>query len=430
MACTLVVGGQWGDEGKGKIVDLLAAEVAHVVRAQGGANAGHTIVIDQREYKFHLIPSGILQPHAQCYLGAGVVIDGQKLLEEIDQLNDIEMRGRLWISARAHLVLPYHKTLDTLIECRKGLKAVGTTGRGIGPCYADRTSRIGIRVGELLDLDCLNLRLRDIVEAKNVELTTVYGADAIAFETLRELVKNLAEQLGPYITDVEARLIVAKKSGEGILLEGAQGTLLDTSYGTYPYVTSSPTCSAGILLGAGLAPKYLDRTIAVMKAYCTRVGNGPFPTEDAHMITADHASVREVGTTTGRNRRMGWFDAVLARWSVDINGADGIALTKLDILDTLSEIKVCVAYQLDGKIIDTIPASTNDLVRVKPIYERLPGWQVSTRQAKEFNQLPKQAQDYIQFLSKAMGAPISIVSVGPDRSETFVVDHPAHKEMA
>lgn len=426
MTTVMVVGGQWGDEGKGKFVDLLAAEAKHVIRAQGGANAGHTILIGQAEYKLHLVPSGILEKVPTCYLGAGVVLDPIILLDEIEMLEKagVTVKGRLWISSKAHLVMPYHKLVDKLAGGR-----IGTTGRGIGPCYADKALRIGIRVGDLDNADRFKAVLQETLAIKNLELEKIYETSPIDFEALYNEYIGYAKQLAPFIADVEQMIMQASQKNENILLEGAQGTLLDNTFGSYPFVTSSSTCASGICLSAGLGPKHINHTLVILKAYCTRVGLGPFPTEDPTVVSADHMTIREIGTTTGRKRRLGWFDAVMARWAVQLNGADGIAITKLDILDDVEEIKICSGYRLDGKEIFHIPSKADDLARVEPIYETMPGWKQPTIALTHYDQLPAAAKAYLKRISDLSGIPIVMISVGPERSQTLIISSPfANKE--
>ncbi|MDP1836793.1 MAG: adenylosuccinate synthase [Chlamydiales bacterium] len=426
MTTVMVVGGQWGDEGKGKFVDLLAAEAKHVIRAQGGANAGHTIVIGHAEYKLHLVPSGILETSPTCYLGAGVVLDPAILLDEIEMLAKagIKVKGRFWISSKAHLVMPYHKLVDKLSGGR-----IGTTGRGIGPCYADKTLRIGIRVGDLINAERFKTVLQQTLAIKNLELEKIYNTTPIAFDTLYNEYIGYAKQLAPYIADVEQMIMQARQKNENILLEGAQGTLLDNTFGSYPFVTSSSTCASGICLSAGLGPKHINHTLVILKAYCTRVGLGPFPTEDPTVVKADHVTIREIGTTTGRKRRLGWFDAVMANWAVQLNGADGIAITKLDILDDVEEIKICSGYRLDGNEIHYVPCNTDDLARVEPIYETMPGWKQPTCDLTHYDQLPAAAKAYLKRIADLSGIPIVMISVGPERSQTLIISSPfANKE--
>ncbi len=416
MPVIIIVGAQWGDEGKGKVIDLLAEQAHHVVRGQGGNNAGHTVVVDGKEHKLHLLPTGILHPHIQCYIGAGTVIDPAALLQEMKGLNS---EGRLWISPKSHLIMPYHKVLDGLQEAHKGALSIGTTGKGIGPCYTDRAARLGMPLGLLIEPDRFRARLRQVLEYKNREIVNLFGGAPLDLEEIAQEYLAMGEQLKPFLSNVEFQLAHAHAQGDTILAEGAQGTLLDVTFGTYPYVTSSSCTASGICQGIGLGPSTVWETCGVIKAFTTRVGNGPMPTEDPHFPLQDHAAIREIGTTTGRKRRLGWFDAVLARASVALNGLTAMALMKLDVLDTLPEIKVCVAYQLDGKSWELPPESSDDLFHVQPIYQTLPGWNSSTRSIRDFESLPKAAQDYINFLQTQCGIPIRMISVGPDRAETI-----------
>ena len=427
MPSVIVVGMQWGDEGKGKVIDLLTSEARAIVRAQGGNNAGHTVIVGKEEYKLHLIPSGILQPQTECFIGAGTVIDPSVLLEEMDGLKNrgITVDGRLWISTAAHVIFPYHRICDSLYEETKGSRRIGTTGRGIGPCYADKANRIGIRMGEFVRPDLLEKALRTVVTMKNAELTNLYQSEPIDIEQLLAEQLQLADRLRPFVKGIEKTvydLVVTQQ--ENVLLEGAQGTFLDSSTGTYPFVTSSNTVAAGICAGAGLGPSHIDQTLGIIKSYTTRVGNGPLPSETSEdEIFMDPSKGREIGVTTGRQRRIGWFDAVLARQAVRVNGATALALTKLDILDHAERIKICVAYELDGQQIDELPSVAEDLERVKPLYESLPGWKMSTREIRNYEALPENARRYIERIETLCGIPISILSVGPARDETLIIDN-------
>lgn len=412
MPCFIIVGTQWGDEGKGKIIDLLTPDAQHIVRAQGGNNAGHTLVIHGVEFKFHLIPSGILHPHTQCYIGAGTVIDPAVLLEELAMLRSrgIDPKGRLWISPSAHVIFPYHREIDLALEKKKGVRAIGTTGRGIGPCYVDKAHRIGIRIAELIHDDLLTEILPSITSFHEG-----FDPKSILFEY-----RQYAKQLAPYVGPVEQYIHDALSRNETVLLEGAQGTFLDNTHGTYPYVTSSNTLAAGICAGAGVGPTDVQHTLGIIKAYTTRVGNGPLPSEDSSVLQ-DHKISREVGTTTGRKRRVGWFDAVIARTAVRLNGITSLALTKLDILDTLPVIRICVDYEINGKKLDHFPYLSSDLEKVTPVYEEMPGWVQDTSKLTSYDQLPQAAKNYIDRISELSGAPISILSLGPDRTQTIVL---------
>jgi adenylosuccinate synthase len=418
-----VIGMQWGDEGKGKVIDLLSESATHIARAQGGNNAGHTILALGKEFRFHLIPSGILYPHTKCYIGGGTVIDPRSLLAEIEELkkNGIPYLKRLFISPYAHIVFPYHRLMDQLIEKQKGGAAVGTTGRGIGPCYVDKVARVGIRLADLLDPVSFRSKLLEAVRLKTKELETLYSHEPLRWEPIYEEYLQYAKELAAFVAPVEELLYQASKKGEKILFEGAQGALLDVSFGTYPFVTSSCTLSGGICAGLGVGPSQIDQTLGVTKAYTTRVGNGPFPTELSQSelsLFPDHLASREVGTTTGRKRRIGWFDAFLLRHTVCLNGADSLALMKLDILDGLEEIKICTGY----KHCKTFPATIDDLSRAVPIYETHPGWRESTRDVKIYDDLPQLAKRYVRRIEELCDVPVSLISVGPEREKTLWLD--------
>lgn len=424
MPSVIVVGLQWGDEGKGKMVDLLAEKAKHVVRAQGGNNAGHTIVVKGEEFRFHLIPSGILYPHTRCYIGGGTAIDPAVLLQEIQGLikRGVKLQGRLFISPYAHIILPYHREIDQLSEKKKGANAIGTTGRGIGPCYTDRAARIGIRICELISPEIFKKHLAKALAQKNEELKLLFNAPALDLEKIVKEYAAYGSQLAPFVSSVEEELGQAVKKGEKILFEGAHGTFLDITFGTYPYVTSSSTLAAGVCGGAGLGPSSIDHTLGVVKAYTTRVGNGPLPTaltqeEERHFM--GHEEAREIGTTTGRKRRLAWFDAVLIRQAVRLNGVDSLALTKLDILDSLPHIKVCTSYRLNGKKWETPPPLVEDLEMVEPVYETLEGWQTSTKECANINELPKAARKYLARIEELCEVPISAISLGPEREKTI-----------
>lgn len=421
------MGMQWGDEGKGKVIDLLSEKAHHIARAQGGNNAGHTILVKGQEFRFHLIPSGILYPKTKCYVGGGTVIDPAWLLKEMEGLShhSIQFEKRLFLSPYAHVVLPYHRLLDQRIEQRKGKAAIGTTGRGIGPCYVDKTRREGIRVAELIRPSLFQSRVEAILPLKNEELQKMYDHPGFSLE---EIVREYAEYgrlLAPFVAPVEELLFAAAQKEEPILFEGAQGALLDVTFGTYPYVTSSSTIAGGVSAGLGFGPSRMSAVLGVTKAYTTRVGNGPLPTELSESELAlfpDHASSRELGTTTGRKRRMGWLDIVLLKHTICLNGADSLALMKLDILDELEEIRICVGYKLDGKALKSFPAALEDLEKVEPIYETLPGWKSSTRDIHVYNELPVHAKGYLRRIEQLLDASISLISVGPDRERTIWMD--------
>ena len=422
MPAIVLVGAQWGDEGKGKATDLLGDTVDYVVRYQGGNNAGHTVVIGSEKYALHLLPSGILSPNVVPVIGNGVVIDPAVLLEEI---RGLDARGintsKLVISTNAHLITPYHRTIDKVSERFLGKSKIGTTGRGIGPAYADKISRIGIRVQDLFDSSILEQKLEGALNDKNQVLTKVFNRKNMAVSEILEEYLAYAEILRPYVADTSLLLDKALKAGKTVLLEGSQGTLLDVDHGTYPFVTSSNPTAGGACTGSGIGPKAITRVIGIVKAYTTRVGSGPFPTE---LLDDDGDKLRtighEYGTTTGRNRRCGWYDAPIARYAVRINGLTDFFLTKLDVLTGWEKIPVCVAYDVDGTRHDELPASQTDFHHAKPIYEYLPGWKEDISKARTLSDLPKNAQDSVQYLEEISGAPISAIGVGPGRDETIM----------
>lgn len=423
MSVVIVVGAQWGDEGKGKIVDLLSENFDMVARYQGGANAGHTVIIHDKKYVLHLIPSGILHPHAECVIGNGVVIDPLALLEEIRLLESegIKVQGRLWISQKAHLIMPYHKLLDTASEEKEGAQKIGTTGRGIGPAYVDKADRKGIRIVDLLDRELFEQKLRRNLTEKNEVLNKIYGKLPLDVESIVREYLEFDRLIDPYIKDVSVYLSNAIEEGKSVLLEGAQGTLLDVDHGTYPFVTSSNPVSGGACIGVGIGPTRITEVMGVMKAYTTRVGAGPFPTE---LTGAEGEFLRregqEFGATTGRPRRCGWFDAVVARYAVRINGIDSLAITKLDVLDRLEHIQVCKGYRFDGKLLKEFPTDPRILQGCEPEYQTLPGWQQPTHEARRWEDLPAAARQYLEYLETLTGSAIKIVSVGSQRSQTII----------
>jgi len=421
MPVVAVIGAQWGDEGKGKVVDLLAEEARVVVRFSGGDNAGHTVVNRYGKFKLHLIPSGIFSTQATSIIGNGVVINPAVFIDEVDQLNQRGVdTSRLFISDRAHLVMPYHLLLDGLEEELRGGKAIGTTRKGIGPAFADKIARLGIRTGDLLDREVFRERLHFILNYKNTILTKVYEASPLSEDEVYRQYCQYGERLAPCIRETTVLLEEAIKRGEMVLLEGAQGALLDPDFGTYPYATSSSPLSGGSCLGAGLGPARIDQTLGVFKAYCTRVGGGPMPTELADETgNLIREQGHEYGTTTGRPRRCGWFDAIAARFSTRINAFTRAAITRLDVLDILPSLKICVGYELDGKPVDDFPASATALDRCQPIYEELPGWQVPTGEIKQYDQLPALARRYIDRLEELIGCPVSLISVGMRREQSI-----------
>jgi adenylosuccinate synthase len=423
MPVTVIVGGQWGDEGKGKIVDLLSQKVDIVARYQGGANAGHTVVHEGRKTVLHLIPSGILNPACTCILGAGMVIDPAQLMEEIAQIEStgVKVEGRLFISHQAHLIMPYHKVLDELNEKALGSQAIGVTGRGIGPAYTDKYTRVGIRIVDLLDHDLFMLKLEANIKAKNQLIQKLHHGHELDRQAILDYYLDFDRRIDPLVKDVSIFLNDAIDAGRDVLCEGAQGTLLDIDWGTYPFVTSSHPTAGGAAIGLGIGPTRIDRVISVIKAYTTRVGAGPFPTEfDEDLSESMRKAGGEYGSTTGRARRCGWFDAVIARYSARVNGASAWALTKLDVLSHLSEIKICVGYEAEGKRIEQFPAETRLLQNCRPIYEALPGWNKSISQVKHYDDLPVEAKHYIKRIEELTGIPAEIISVGSDRNETII----------
>jgi len=423
MPAIVLLGAQWGDEGKGKATDLLGDRVDYVVRYQGGNNAGHTVVIGDQKYALHLLPSGILSPNVIPVIGNGVVIDPAVLLTEIKGLNERGIdTSKLKISTNAHLITPYHRTIDKVSERFLGKAKIGTTGRGIGPAYADKINRIGIRVQDLFDPSILKQKIEAALHDKNQILIKVFNRKGITVEEVLTEYLGYAEILKPYVVDTALLLDQALKAGKNVLLEGSQGTLLDVDHGTYPFVTSSNPTAGGASTGSGIGPTKITRVIGILKAYTTRVGSGPFPTE---LFDADGDALRkiggEVGVTTGRNRRCGWFDAPIARYAVRVNGLTDFFLTKLDVLTGWEKIPVCVAYEVDGVRVEELPASQTDFHHAKPIYEYLPGWKENISTAKSIDDLPVNAREYVKFLEKVSGAPISAIGVGPGRDETIVV---------
>lgn len=423
MANTVIIGAQWGDEGKGKIVDLLSARSQVIVRFQGGNNAGHTIKVGNEETILHLVPSGILHPGALCLVGNGVVLDPEVFLREIDELGargvDVSP-GRLAVSKKAHLILPYHKSLDKAREAKRAGHKIGTTGRGIGPCYEDKAARVGLRAGDLADPALVRAKVRHALLEKNVLLRELYKFEPLDPDAVSDDLLALAPRLLPYVQDTDARLHAAMDADANVLFEGAQGIHLDIDHGTYPFVTSSNTVAGNAAAGSAVAPSALERVVGVIKAYTTRVGSGPFPTEllddaGSYLRTNGH----EFGATTGRPRRCGWFDAVVARESVRLNGITDLALTKLDVLQNLPVLKICVAYELDGKTLDYLPQEEGALERVTPVYEEVPGFEEDISGCRDFAELPDTVRAYVERLEKLAGARISFVSVGPGREQTI-----------
>ncbi len=422
MPVQVIVGAQWGDEGKGKIVDMLSERANIVARYQGGANAGHTVCIGEKEYVLHLIPSGIFHQHISCVIGNGVVIDPVALMKEIGQLQSagINIGGRLRISHNAHLIMPYHKQLDSIHE-QKSSK-IGTTGRGIGPAYIDKAMRTGIRIVDLLNRDVLARKLKANIDEKNQILTKVYGETKIDVDAIIAEYQEFDEKIDEYITDTSLYLNTALKEGKRIIAEGAQGALLDVDHGTYPFVTSSNPTSGGACTGLGIPPTSVDSILGIVKAYSTRVGNGPFPTE---LIESTGERLRtighEFGATTGRPRRCGWFDAVALRYSAMINGIQKIAITKIDVLDAFDEIRVCIGYEYDGRRLKTFPTDVRSLEHITPVYETFEGWKVPLSNISSYHELPLQARRYIETLSHLTGTGVALVSVGPRRDQTILI---------
>ena len=428
MPTKIVLGAQWGDEGKAKVVDYLTLKADVVVRYQGGANAGHTVIVGDTEFVFHMIPSGIMHEDKACVVGNGVVIDPEAMLAEIDDLEGkgFSVAGRFFVSHIAHMVMPYHKALEKASEESKDGVKIGTTGRGIGPAYRDKVERThGVRVMDLLDPARLRDKLRASINAKNEILTKVYGQDPLDVGLILDAYVGYGERLAPYVTDASVYLNQAIDQGKQVLFEGAQGTLLDIDHGTYPYVTSSNTTAGGACTGTGIGPTRIDEVIGVTKAYTTRVGSGPFPTElEDEIGTTLGERGHEFGTVTGRKRRCGWFDAVLVRQAVKVNGINGIALTKIDVLDGIGDLKVCTGYRIDGVDFDYLPASSVQQANVEPIYETMEGWDESTEGARSWADLPATAVKYIRRIEELIEAPVSLLSTSPEREDSILVHDP------
>ena len=428
MANVVVIGAQWGDEGKGKVVDIYTEFADDVVRYQGGNNAGHTLVVGDEKVILHLIPSGILHAGKRCVIGNGVVLDPEVFIMEITKLKAggyLKDDKSLLLSEALHIIMPYHKRIDIARERRSGAKKIGTTGRGIGPAYEDKIGRRGIRLMDLLDEKTFSRKVKEVLEEKNLILTQLLGDQPFTFEEIYDEYMGYAETLRKYAADTSLLLHQDIKAGKSILFEGAQGTLLDVDHGTYPYVTSSSTTSGGACTGSGVSPREIHEVIGISKAYATRVGSGPFPTEledeTGEML---RQAGREFGSTTGRPRRCGWFDALVARYAVRVNGLSGIAITKLDVLSGLETIKVCTGYSYRGSVLDEIPASLEVMEQCTPIYEELPGWSEDITKAKSMAELPENARSYVARVEVLSGAPVVLVSVGPRRDETIVLRNP------
>ena len=431
----VIIGTQWGDEGKGKVVDLITDKVSSVVRFQGGHNAGHTLVIDGQKTVLHLIPSGILRDNVECLIGHGVVLSMSAMIKELGELDaaGVDAKSRLKISPGCPLIMPYHVALDNAREVKRGKAAIGTTGNGIGPAYEDKVARRGLRVGDLLDEVAFAEKLKEVMEYHNFALTNYYGVDAVDYEaTLTEALEQ-AKVVIPMITDVTEQIHQHIKNNENVLFEGAQGALLDIDQGTYPYVTSSNTTSGGAVTGSGVGVTDIDYVVGIVKAYTTRVGGGPFPTELIYDVSTDEGDEIgktlgtvgcEFGATTGRQRRCGWLDMVTLNRSFNLNAVTGICLTKLDVLDSLDSIKICIAYELNGVEVTTPPYDAQGYADAKPVYIEMPGWNTSTIGTSSFDSLPIEAQNYIRKVEELSGLPIDILSTGPDRDETLILKHP------
>jgi adenylosuccinate synthase len=425
MPAYAVLGAQWGDEGKGKIVDFLAKDAHIVARFAGGNNAGHIVVNDDGKFSFHLIPCGVFWPQALNVIGNGVVIDPDVLLEEIDDLRSrgIDISDRIVVSERAHLIMPYHVLLDELSERARGASRLGTTGKGIGPAYADKAARTGVRAADLLDIEALLPRLENILKYTNSVITKVYGGDALSFEDVFDKCRRWSERLVPYIGQAEKIVNQALAAGENVLLEGAQGVLLDLDHGTYPFVTSSNPTIGGASVGVGVSPTHIEGITGVFKAYTTRVGTGPLPTE---LLDETGETIRELaqefGTTTGRPRRVGWFDAVAAKYSALINGYTSAVLTRLDVLDGFETVRICTHYLMeDGEKTDDFPGGVAALEKARPIFEEMPGWDTPTASVRQYEDLPRKARDYVERIQELIGCPVDLISTGPHRDETVIV---------
>ena len=423
----VVIGAQWGDEGKGKIVDWLTDHAQGVVRFQGGHNAGHTLVIGGKKTVLHLIPSGILRDKVACYIGNGVVLSPQALVEEIEMLEKagVEVRPRLKVSEACPLILPHHAALDQAREAAKGASKIGTTGRGIGPAYEDKVARRAIRLQDLFHPERFGVKLRELLDFHNFVLKNYLRAEAVDFQKTFDETLRLAERIKPMVADVPRLLYEAQKAGHNLLFEGAQGTLLDIDHGTYPYVTSSNCVAGAAAAGAGIGPQHLHYVLGITKAYTTRVGSGPFPTELDDEIGRQLASRgNEFGATTGRPRRCGWFDAAALKRSIQLNGVSGLGVTKLDVLDGMETVQLATGYRLNGEVSDILPVGAEELEECEPIYEEMPGWKESTVGLTGYAQLPKAAQNYLKRIERICGVPVDLISTGPERAQTIVLRHP------
>jgi len=425
MPSVVLIGGQWGDEGKGKVTDFLAEKADIVVRYQGGNNAGHTVVVGEEEFKLHLIPSGILYPDKTCIIGNGVVIDPAVLIQELDYLAERGINtDNLRISERAHIIMPYHKRLDEVIEEGKGAGKIGTTKRGIGPAYMDKAARVGIRFVDLLDKEVFSTLVKSNLDEKNMLFNKIYDTEGFDADAVIEEYTAYADRLRKYAADTSILIYDVLQAGDNVLFEGAQGTLLDLDHGTYPYVTSSHPIAGAACIGAGLGPTEINKVIGIIKAYTTRVGEGPFPTEleneaGQHLAAKGH----EFGTTTGRPRRCGWFDAVISRYTARTSGLTSMAVTKLDVLTGMDTLRICTGYKRGNEVIRDFPASLKVLAECEPVYEEMPGWTEDITNAAEFNDLPEAAQKYLNRLSQLTGVPIAIIGVGSRRSQTLILDN-------
>jgi adenylosuccinate synthase len=423
----VIIGAQWGDEGKGKVVDLLADRFDIVARYQGGHNAGHSVYVGDKAFVLRLLPSGIIHPDKACVLGNGMVIDPKAFFEEVDQITGKGISvtpDRLKVSSRAHLIMPYHRALDHTSEERLGNEKIGTTLRGIGPAYEDKAGRRGIRVADAMSTEILKLRVERNLEEAN-RIIVLFGNQPLRSDEILEEITPLIERLRPFVSETSHFLAEAKKANKKILLEGAQATLLDVDHGTYPYVTSSNPTAGGAAVGAGIPPHHITGVLGIVRTYATRVGEGPFPTEmvaeEEDMANLIRQRGNEYGSVTKRPRRCGWFDAVATRYAAELNGFDSVALTKLDVLDALDEVKVCVGYEIDGIRVDTFPAVSSELRSIKPVYKTLPGWQTDTVGTTEFDSLPEKARNYVRFLSDQIGVEIGLISTGPERNQTIIL---------
>ena len=423
MSTIVITGTQWGDEGKGKIVDYLASKADTVVRFQGGCNAGHTVVADGEEYKLRLLPSGILYKGTHNIIANGVAFDPEVCLQEMDAMAERGIdTSNIRISDRAHVVMPYHRLMDGIGDAKRGADKIGTTGRGIGPCYMDRDNRIGIRVCDLMEKDEFAKKLKKNLESKNAELAAAYDHEPLAYEAVLKEYQGYAERLRPLVTDTIPLVNEEIAAGRKVLFEGAQATMLDIDYGTYPYVTASHPISGGVTIGAGVAPRKIDKVVGVVKAYCTRVGEGPFPTEQLNVIGEKlREAGHEFGTVTGRPRRTGWLDAVVVRHAGLLSGIDYMAVTRLDILDGFDEIKICTGYKYRGELLKGVPASLNVLAEVEPVYETFPGWKTDISGIRSYGDLPEKARKYLERMAEITGIALGVISVGPSREQTIVL---------